>query len=72
MVEEGEATFELGGERVVVSAGHVVVGPSNVPHGFVNSGTGQLRLTAIHGASRFTTEWLGEADLEWASPPRPR
>jgi hypothetical protein len=48
-----------------------VVGPSDVPHGFVNSGTGELRLLAIHGASRFSTEWLGEADLDWASPPRP-
>jgi mannose-6-phosphate isomerase-like protein (cupin superfamily) len=70
VVEEGEATFRLGDEEVVVLAGHVVVGPPNVPHGFVNSGTGGLRLTAIHGAGRFTTEWLGEADLDWVSPPR--
>jgi mannose-6-phosphate isomerase-like protein (cupin superfamily) len=69
IVEQGEATFRLGDDRVVVTAGHVVVGPPNVPHGFKNTGTGELRLTAIHGSSRFNTQWLGEADPEWISPP---
>lgn len=71
IVEQGEATFRLGDQRVVVTAGHVVVGPSNVPHGFTNTGTGELRLTAIHGAGRFNTQWLGEADPDWVSPPKP-
>ena len=53
VVEAGEATFRLGDEDVVVGAGHVVVSPSGVPHGFRNTGTGDLRLTAIHGAGRF-------------------
>jgi len=70
IVESGEATFRLGDERVVVTAGHVVVGPSNVPHGFKNTGTGELRLTAIHGADRFNTEWLGDPDPDWTSPRR--
>ncbi len=58
IVESGRATFQLGAESIVVEAGHVVVGPPNVPHGFTNTGTSELRLTAIHGAGRFETAWL--------------
>ena len=69
VVESGEATFQLGDEVIVVTAGHVVVGPSNVPHGFTNTGSGDLRLVAIHGAPRFDTEWLAGADPVWTSKP---
>ena len=41
----------------------------NVPHGFTNTGEGELRLTAIHGAGRFTTEWLRGPDSVWSSKP---
>jgi mannose-6-phosphate isomerase-like protein (cupin superfamily) len=70
VVEAGEATFQLGDETFVVEGGHVVVGPPDVPHGFTNSGTGELRLTAIHGAPSFSTEWLAGSDPAWASPPK--
>jgi mannose-6-phosphate isomerase-like protein (cupin superfamily) len=70
IVESGEATFRLGDDTVVVSAGHVVVGPPDVPHGFTNTGTGELRLVAIHGASRFVTEWLAGDDPTWRSKGR--
>jgi quercetin dioxygenase-like cupin family protein len=69
VVESGEARFQLGDDTVVVRGGQIVVGPANVPHGFTNTGTGQLRLTAIHGAAAFDTEWLAEPDLVWASKP---
>jgi hypothetical protein len=36
----------------------VVVVPAGTPNAFVNSGTDQLRLTAIHNAPRISTEWL--------------
>jgi mannose-6-phosphate isomerase-like protein (cupin superfamily) len=71
IVESGQATFRLGDKEIVVPEGHVVVGPSNVPHGFTNTGTGELHLVAIHGASRFATEWLAGADPVWTSRPRP-
>jgi mannose-6-phosphate isomerase-like protein (cupin superfamily) len=71
VVERGQATFSLGDEELVVTEGHVVVGPPDVPHGFVNSGEGELRLTAIHGAGRFNTIWETEPDPVWASPPTP-
>ena len=67
VVESGQATFRLGDDEVVVGGGHVVVGPPNVPHGFTNSGTGELRLIAIHGAGRFNTEWLAGDDPAWTS-----
>ena len=70
VVDAGQATFVLGDETVVVEAGHVVVGPPDVPHGFTNTGTGELRLTAIHGNPRFITRWLADRDEEWVSPPK--
>jgi mannose-6-phosphate isomerase-like protein (cupin superfamily) len=70
VVQLGEATFQLADERVVVPEGHVVVGPSNVPHGFTNTGSGELRIVAIHGNPSFITEWLGGPDEPWVSQPR--
>lgn len=67
IIESGRATFRLGDETVDVDEGHVVVGPPNVPHGFTNPGPGELRLTAIHGAPRFVTEWLEGPDAVWTS-----
>jgi mannose-6-phosphate isomerase-like protein (cupin superfamily) len=69
VVESGQATFRIGDQTVVVEGGHVVVSPPGEAHGFVNSGAGELRLTAIHGASRFDTEWLEGADPAWTSKP---
>ena len=59
VVQSGQATFRIGGETAV--------SPPGEAHGFVNSGDGELRLTAIHGASRFDTEWLEGADPVWTS-----
>jgi quercetin dioxygenase-like cupin family protein len=69
VVESGQAWFQLGDDTMVVHGGQIVVGPANVPHGFTNTGTGPLRLTAIHGAAAFDTEWLTEADPVWGSKP---
>lgn len=70
VVESGRATFRIGDEEIVVEGGHVVVSPAGEAHGFTNSGSGQLRLTAIHGANRFDTEWLAGADPAWTSRPK--
>ena len=61
IVLEGEATFTVGDEEIVAHAGDIVVGPANVPHRFVNSGSGVLRQIDIHDAPDFITEWLEEA-----------
>lgn len=70
IVELGQATFQIGERSVVVEGGNVVVSPSGEAHGFTNTGTGELRLTAIHGAGRFTTEWLAGPDPTWSSKRR--
>lgn len=70
VVESGQATFRIGESTRVVEAGHLVVSPAGEAHGFVNSGTGELRLVAIHGAGRFDTEWLEGADEVWTSKRR--
>jgi mannose-6-phosphate isomerase-like protein (cupin superfamily) len=69
IVEAGEATFRIAERTLVVSAGHVVVSPANEAHGFTNTGGDELRLTSIHGASRFDTEWLEGDDDVWRSRP---
>ena len=71
VVEEGQATFRIGDDELVIGSGHVVVSPPGEAHGFTNTGDGELRLTAIHGAPRFDTEWLAGADPTWTSIPRP-
>ena len=48
---EGEATFTVGEATIEAKAGHIVVAPANVPHKFVNSGTGLLRQVDIHPSS---------------------
>ena len=70
IVETGRATFQIGDEYIVVEGGNVVVSPAGEAHGFVNTGDGELRLTAIHGAGRFDTEWLAGDDPTWRSKRR--
>lgn len=67
VVEAGQATFRIGDATAVVDAGRIVVSPPGEAHGFVNSGADELRLTAIHAAGRFDTEWLAGPDPAWAS-----
>jgi quercetin dioxygenase-like cupin family protein len=49
---EGEATFTVGDATIEVSAGQIVVAPADVPHKFVNSGSGPLRQVDIHPSGR--------------------
>ena len=49
---EGEATFTVGDDTIVVGAGQIVVAPAGVPHKFVNSGSGPLRQVDIHPSGR--------------------
>jgi quercetin dioxygenase-like cupin family protein len=58
VVLEGSVTFTVGGDVIHASAGDTVVGPANVPHAFVNSGTGRLRQIDIHASADIVTEWL--------------
>ncbi len=49
---EGQATFTVGEATIEVGAGQVVVAPAEVPHKFVNSGSGPLRQVDIHPSGR--------------------
>src|SRR5262249_20289113 len=69
VIESGRATFRVGDVELVGEAGQIVVAPANAYHGFTNSGTDELRLTAIHTAPAFDTEWLGEPEPDWVTPP---
>jgi mannose-6-phosphate isomerase-like protein (cupin superfamily) len=69
VIESGEATFQLGEDEVVGRGGQVAIAPAGVAHGFTNTGSGELRLVAVHGAGRFDTEWLSGTDPDWAYRP---
>ena len=58
IVRTGEATFTLDGRQLDAGPGDIVLAPAHTPHRFVNSGGEPLRLTAIHHAPRFVTDWL--------------
>jgi mannose-6-phosphate isomerase-like protein (cupin superfamily) len=58
IVLEGSSAFTVQGDTFEVQAGQIVVAPPDVPHKFVNSGTGQLRQVDIHLSKQFITEWL--------------
>ncbi|OJU38906.1 MAG: cupin [Microbacterium sp. 69-10] len=51
VVLEGDATFQVGDEQIVASAGDTVTGPAFVPHRFTNTGTGTMRLIGIHASA---------------------
>jgi len=48
VVLEGEATFTVGDEEVVVTGGNVAIAPGETPHKFINSGDGPLKMVNIH------------------------
>jgi mannose-6-phosphate isomerase-like protein (cupin superfamily) len=60
IVQEGQAIFTVGDKTLDITAGQIVVAPANVPHKFINSGTGPLRQIDIHPSPRFITTWLEE------------
>ncbi|MGH7764360.1 MAG: cupin domain-containing protein [Candidatus Dormibacteraceae bacterium] len=58
ILQEGQATYTVGSDTLDVRAPQVVVVSAQVPHAFVNSGSGPLRQVDIHLNARFVTEWL--------------
>jgi mannose-6-phosphate isomerase-like protein (cupin superfamily) len=60
VLQEGQATFTVGGATIEATVDHIVVVRAGMPHKFVNSGTGRLRQISIHSSERMVTEWLEE------------
>jgi mannose-6-phosphate isomerase-like protein (cupin superfamily) len=62
IILEGQATLDDGAAKREVEAGDIVLIPAGQPHGFVNSGEGQLRQIDIHVSPSFSTEWLEKGE----------
>ena len=60
VVQEGRAAFQVGDLITDAGAGQIVIAPPGQPHRFTNSGTGRLRMVALHPADRTDTTWLEE------------
>lgn len=60
LVLAGRVRFMVGGEPVEAAAGHIVVAPAGVPHGFVNPGPDLLEMVCIHPSPRILQTDLGE------------
>jgi mannose-6-phosphate isomerase-like protein (cupin superfamily) len=58
VVQEGHATFTIGEDTIEVEGGHVLIGPAEVPHKFVNSGEGILLMVTIHPSKETIGRWL--------------
>jgi quercetin dioxygenase-like cupin family protein len=58
IIQEGRATYTIGGTTLEAKAGQIAIVPADVPHKFINSGSGQLRQVDIHHSPRFITQWL--------------
>ena len=58
IVQDGEATFTIADETIVVRGGEIVVVPAGVPHKFINSGNQPLQKISIHPVPTMQTEWL--------------
>ena len=58
IVQEGRATFTLGDTTREVEGGYVVIGPAHVPHKFINSGEGLLKMINIHPGKEVIQQWL--------------
>ena len=50
MVVEGEGKAILGDEVMDIKAGETLLGPAGIRHGFINTGTGLLRLVVAFPA----------------------
>jgi quercetin dioxygenase-like cupin family protein len=58
IVQEGHASYTVGASTIDVVAPRTLIGPANVPHGFLNIGDVTLKQVDIHLSPRFITEWL--------------
>ena len=56
VVHDGEAEFEIDGEKKRVAGGQLAVAPANSVHGF--TALTRLRQTDIHVSPEFVTRWL--------------
>ena len=64
IVQEGMATFTIGGSPLEAHAGQLIIVPANVAHKFMNVSEGPLKQIDIHIHGQFITEWLDEEEAQ--------
>lgn len=62
LIQEGIAHFTVADEEIDAEGGQVVVVPAAMPHRFVNTGDGPLRLISIQPSPRVVMDVLTEDD----------
>lgn len=58
VVHRGDVEFTVGGQSSRAAAGDIVVAPANVPHRFLNIGSGRLEMVCIHACDTILQENL--------------
>jgi mannose-6-phosphate isomerase-like protein (cupin superfamily) len=58
VISEGLARFTIDGVSYEAGPGQIVLVPAGVPHDFVNAGTAELRIVAVHVAPKVEIEWI--------------
>jgi quercetin dioxygenase-like cupin family protein len=58
VVEEGNVTFEVGGEAIEATAGDIAIAPAGVPHKFINAGGERSRHVDIHPSARMNGDTM--------------
>jgi mannose-6-phosphate isomerase-like protein (cupin superfamily) len=58
IVQEGIGLFTIGDKIIEVTGRQILIVPPNVPHKFINTGSGKLRQVDIHLNPKFITQWL--------------
>jgi mannose-6-phosphate isomerase-like protein (cupin superfamily) len=72
ILHAGQAEFEIHDAVLLAKAGDILIAPAGAAHRFTSTGSGQLRMTAIHTAAEMDTEWLEpEGEREHAGNPEP-
>jgi mannose-6-phosphate isomerase-like protein (cupin superfamily) len=72
ILHAGQAEFTVDDAVFVAEAGDILIAPAGTAHRFTNTGSEQLRMTAVHTAPEMDTEWLepdGEPERAGNSEP---
>ena len=60
LIRAGQVAISVDGQEVVAGAGDIVIIGPGSPHSFTAIGEARLEAVALHAASRFIIEWLGD------------
>jgi len=58
VVETGTAAFTVGEDEIIVTAGHIVIVPSETPHAFKGAADDILRVVSVHPSGEVEQTYL--------------